>query len=116
MSSLDVERGPTRMKWRSVVVRVRMRWGGRGWISPRRGEGVSDVPFQWNGAGKRTSGRVYLRWGSEDARKRIKDGVGCWSAVVRSRSQSKEQNEINPPAATLAGLPADSLNPNHENR
>jgi hypothetical protein len=34
MSSLDVDKGPTRMKWRSVDVLVRIRWGGKGWISP----------------------------------------------------------------------------------
>lgn len=34
MSSFEVDKGPTRMNVRSVEVRVRIRCGGRGWISP----------------------------------------------------------------------------------
>jgi hypothetical protein len=34
MSSFEVARGPTTIKCRSTVVLVRMRCGGRGWISP----------------------------------------------------------------------------------
>lgn len=41
MTSFEVESGPTIMNVRSVDVRVKMMCGGRGWISPVGGIGIS---------------------------------------------------------------------------